>query len=76
LETSALALEEGEIFLVEGLRPHTLPFSSSLTKDMLTLNQLILLVLEHKDEDITALGTYVHSLGPRKVWYLYATNQK
>ncbi|KAH3854180.1 hypothetical protein DPMN_096718 [Dreissena polymorpha] len=36
------------------------PSSTSLSKDMLGLYLLVLLVLEHKDENIMALKVHVH----------------
>lgn len=44
---------------------HHPPPPPSLSNDMLGLYQLVLLVLEHKGEDITALRVHVHTLTSR-----------
>ena len=42
--------------------PYHPPPSSSSLKDMLCLHQMVRLVLEHKEEDITAFRIHVHPL--------------
>jgi hypothetical protein len=56
-------LEEGETLIVEETRPPSPPPFHS--KDTLGLYQLVLLVLKHEYEDITASRIHVHPLTSR-----------